>query len=209
MLIEDILKTRIIAIVRMERYDRAVQIAEALVEGGISIIEFTLTGTGAYQAIGSTRKVLGAKARIGVGTVLHPQAVEEAVDAGAQFVVTPVMRLNVIAACQSLHVPILCGAFTPTEALTAHEAGADMIKIFPARFGGPSYIRDLLAPLPQLRLVPTGGVNVENAHAYIDAGAVAVAVGGNLIPTQAVTNGDWAQISAKAHTYVEALRAGK
>ena len=205
MVIDDILKTRMIAILRLEQYDRAIKIAEALLAGGISVIEVTLTGRGANQAITSIRRKTGDRARVGVGTVLHPQAVEEAVTAGAEFVVTPVLRTSIVAACQSLQVPIICGALTPTEALTAYEAGADLIKIFPARFGGPAYLRDLLGPLPQLRMVPTGGVSVENARAYIEAGAVAVAAGGNLVPSQAVANEDWVTISANARAYVEAL----
>ncbi len=205
MVINDILKTRMIAILRLEHYDRAVEIAEALLAGGISILEITLTGRGAHEAITSIRRTTGDRVRVGVGTVLHPQAVKEAVDAGAEFGVTPMLQTSIVAACQSLQVPIICGALTPTEAFTAYEAGAALIKIFPARTGGPAYLRDLLGPLPQLRLVPTGGVSVENARAYIEAGAVAIAAGGNLVPSQAVSNGDWATISANARAYVEAL----
>lgn len=204
--VEEIQATRIVAIVRLEHYDQALEIARALLAGGISVIEFTLTGKGALQAIARAREACGESAKIGVGTVLDPRMAAEAIAAGAQFVVTPVMRVDVIEACRAAGVPIICGAFTPTEALTAHEAGAELIKIFPARLGGPQYIRDLLAPLPQLRLVPTGGVNVENAQAYREAGAVAVGIGGNLIPAQAVASGDWEQITAKARSYVEALK---
>ncbi len=205
MVIDDIVKTRMIAILRLEQYEKALEITDALLAGGISMLEITLTGRGAYQAIASIRRTTGGRVRVGVGTVLHPQAVADAVDAGAEFVVTPVLRTSIIAACQSLQVPIICGALTPTEALTAYEAGADLIKIFPARFGGPAYLRDILGPLPQLRLVPTGGVSVENARAYIEAGAVAVAAGGNLVASQAVANEDWVAISANARAYVEAL----
>jgi 2-dehydro-3-deoxyphosphogluconate aldolase/(4S)-4-hydroxy-2-oxoglutarate aldolase len=204
--IEDIMAKRLVAIVRMEHYDQASEIARALLAGGISVIEFTLTGRGAYHAISTVREALDVRARIGVGTVLDSRAAEDAIAAGAQFVVTPVVRVEVIETCQASSVPILCGALTPTEALTARDAGADMIKIFPARLGGPQYIRDLLAPLPHLRLVPTGGISVENAHAYIEAGAVAVGVGGNLLPVEAVATGDWAQITAKAQSYVDALQ---
>ncbi len=205
MVIDDILKKRMIAILRLEHYEQALEIAEALSAGGISILEITLTGRGANQAITSIRRTTGGRVRVGIGTVLHPQAVQEAVDAGAEFVVTPVLRTSIVEACQSLQVPVICGALTPTEALTAYEAGADLIKIFPARFGGPAYLRDLLGPLPHLRMVPTGGVSVENARAFIEAGAVAVAAGGNLVPAEAVANGDWALISSKARAYVEAL----
>jgi 2-dehydro-3-deoxyphosphogluconate aldolase/(4S)-4-hydroxy-2-oxoglutarate aldolase len=204
--LDAIAAARIVAIVRLERYERAVELARALLAGGISAIEFTLTGAGAHDAIGAARATLGEQAQIGVGSVLTARAADAAVDAGAQFVVTPTLRLEVIAACRARDVPILCGAFTPTEALTAHEAGANMVKIFPARLGGPQYIRDLLAPLPFLKLAPTGGIGPENARAYLDAGAVAVGVGGNLVSAAAVADGDWGRIEAAARTIVEAIR---
>jgi 2-dehydro-3-deoxyphosphogluconate aldolase / (4S)-4-hydroxy-2-oxoglutarate aldolase len=204
--LDAIAATRIVAIVRLERYDRSVEIARALLAGGITAVEFTLTGAGAHAAIGAARAALGEAAQIGVGTVLAASAAAQAIDAGAQFVVTPALRPDVIAACRERGVPILCGALTPTEALAAHEAGADLVKIFPARLGGPQYIKDILAPLPQLRLVPTGGVSAENARAYLDAGATAVGIGGNLVSTAAVAEGDWARIEAVARACVEAVR---
>jgi 2-dehydro-3-deoxyphosphogluconate aldolase/(4S)-4-hydroxy-2-oxoglutarate aldolase len=204
--LDAIAAARIVAIVRLERYDRAVEIARALLAGGISAIEFTLTGAGAHDAIGACRAALGERAQIGVGSVLTDDAADAAIDAGAQFVVTPALRLEVIAACRARGVPIMCGAFTPTEALTAHEAGANMVKIFPARLGGPQYIRDLLAPLPFLKLAPTGGIGAENARAYLDAGAAAVGIGGNLVSAAAVAEGDWGRIEAAARAVVEAIR---
>jgi 2-dehydro-3-deoxyphosphogluconate aldolase/(4S)-4-hydroxy-2-oxoglutarate aldolase len=201
-----LLNTRIIAVVRLERYDQAVSVAEALLEGGISAIEFTLTGSGALEAIAKTRAVLGTGAQIGVGTVLTPDAADAAISAGAQFVVTPAVRPAVIAACCSRSVPVLCGALTPTEVLTAHEAGADAIKIFPARVVGPQYLRDLLAPLPGLLLIPTGGIDSGNARAYLNAGAVAVGIGGSLVSAHAVANADWAEITTAARACVEAIR---
>src|SRR5689334_20503822 len=203
--LDAIAAARIVAIVRLERYDRAVEIARALYAGGITAIEFTLTGSGAHAAIGACRAALGDAAQIGVGSVLSPSAADAAIDAGAQFVVTPALRLDVISSCWARSAPILCGAFTPTEALAAHEAGASMVKIFPARLGGPQYIRDILAPLPQLRLVPTGGVSAENARAYLDAGATAVGIGGNLVSAAAVAEGDWGRIEAAARACVEAV----
>lgn len=205
-ILDSLLNAGIIAVVRLEQYDQAVAVAEALLEGGILAIEFTLTGAGAAEAISATRAALGDAAQIGVGTVLTPEAAETAIDAGAQFVVTPVVRPAVIAACRTRDVPILCGALTPTEVLTAHEAGADMIKIFPARAVGPQYLRDLLAPLPGLHLVPTGGIDASNARAYLDAGAVAVGIGGSLVSASAVASGDWKQITSAARACVEVIR---
>ncbi len=205
-ILDTVRKTRIVAVVRLERYDQAISVAEALLEGGISAIEFTLTGTGALEAITKTRVALGSAVQIGVGTVLMPDAAEAAISAGAQFVITPAVRPSVIAVCRSRGVPVLCGALTPTEVFAGHEAGADAIKIFPARAVGPQYLRDLLAPLPGLMLVPTGGIDSGNARAYLDAGAAAVGIGGKLVSAQAVANADWAQITAVARACVEAIR---
>jgi 2-dehydro-3-deoxyphosphogluconate aldolase/(4S)-4-hydroxy-2-oxoglutarate aldolase len=204
--IDAILETRIVAIVRLERYDRAIEITRALLAGGISAVEFTLTGAGAYDAITATRAALGDAAQIGVGTVLNVDMAEASISAGAQFVVTPTTSPAVIRACVARSTPILSGALTPTEALTAHEAGATMVKLFPARFGGPQYLRDILAPLPFLRIVPTGGVGVENARAYIDAGAVAVGIGGSLITAKDVAAEQWDRITAGARAVVEAVK---
>jgi 2-dehydro-3-deoxyphosphogluconate aldolase/(4S)-4-hydroxy-2-oxoglutarate aldolase len=205
-LLDAIIAARIVAIVRLERYDHAVELGRALVAGGITALEFTLTGAGAHSAIAACREALGESAQIGVGTVLTPDDAIAAIDAGAQFVVTPVVRPAVIAACRERSTPILCGAFTPTEALNAHDAGADMVKIFPARMGGPKYISDILAPLPFLKLVPTGGVSPENARSYLEAGAAAVGIGGNLVSAAAVATGDWAKITEVARACVAAVK---
>lgn len=207
--LEAIERSRIVAIVRLERYDRAVEVARALLEGGISAVEFTLTGQGANEAIAACRAALGDAAQVGVGTVLRPEDAHASIDAGAQFVVTPALRPAVIGACRARSVPILCGALTPSEALQAHEAGAEMVKIFPARAFGPAYIKDLLAPLPFLKVVPTGGVSAENARAYLDAGAVAVGIGGNLVSAKAVAAGDWGAITAAARACVEATSGSR
>jgi 2-dehydro-3-deoxyphosphogluconate aldolase/(4S)-4-hydroxy-2-oxoglutarate aldolase len=204
-IIDRVLQTRIVAVVRLEQYDQALAVAEALLDGGVSAIEFTLTGAGALEAIAETRRALGDNAQIGVGTVLAPEAASAAIEAGAQFVVTPAVRPLVVATCRAHGIPILCGALTPTEVLTAHEAGADMIKVFPARAAGPHYLRDLLAPLPGLRLVPTGGIDAGNARTYLDAGAVAVGIGGKLVAAEAVASGDWGRITAQARACVEAV----
>lgn len=197
-----ITNTHIVAIVRLETYASAVKVAQALIAGGITVVEFTLTGSGAFEAISACRETLGETALIGVGTALSASDAQQAISAGAQFVVTPAVRTSVIDVCNKHAVPVLCGALTPSEALQAHERGADMIKIFPARAFGPAYIKDLLAPLPMLKLVPTGGVSADNARAYLDAGAVAVGMGGNLVSASAVANKDWGQITTAARECV-------
>jgi 2-dehydro-3-deoxyphosphogluconate aldolase/(4S)-4-hydroxy-2-oxoglutarate aldolase len=201
-------RTRVIAIVRLKEYDRALEVARALLAGGISVIEFTLTGQGAARAIATTRAELGARALIGAGTVLRPGEVAEVAAAGAQFVVTPVLNFKVIEACHTHDLPIACGALTPTEIQNAHEAGAAMVKVFPARQVGAQYLRDILAPLPHLRLVPTGGINARNINEYLQAGAFAAGAGGNLVSQEVVTAGDWAQITRQAREYVDTIQQG-
>src|SRR5664279_2553567 len=159
--IETVLATRLIGIIRMKQYEHPVKIMHALVEGGFKVLEFTLSGQGALQAISAARAAAPEQVCIGAGTVLSSSAVADAFSAGAEFIVTPAVNLKVIEACHQYGLPIVCGAFTPTEIISAVEAGAELIKIFPARLGGPQYLRDLLAPMPDLQLVPTGGVSAE------------------------------------------------
>ena len=202
---QEILAKKIVAVVRLNNYTRAVDVAQALVAGGIPILEFTLTGKGALEAIRATRLALGDQACVGVGTVLKPEDAQAAIELGAQFVVTPVLRHKVIAACLKRQTLILCGAFSPTEILDAYEAGAELIKVFPAQNGGPKYIKAVLAPMPFLKLVPTGGVNPENAREYLAAGAVAVGIGGNLVSNTLVEAGAFDQITATAQACVKAV----
>lgn len=204
--INQILAAKIVAIVRLDTYERAVEVAQALVAGGVNVLEFTLTGTGAIEAITAVRQALGDAACVGVGTVLRPEEAISAIDAGAQFVVTPALRKPVIAACVNRNVLVLSGGFTPTELLEAYEAGAALVKLFPARLGGPNYLKDVLAPLPFLKIVPTGGVGAANAREFLAAGAVALGIGGNLIAKQAVAAGAFDQITAAARECVIAVR---
>jgi len=202
---EHILATKIVAIIRLEEYSKAVEVARALVEGGVSALEFTLTGRGALEAITATRRALGDAACVGVGTVLRPEEATDAIDAGAEFIVTPAVRPAAIAAAVNRNTLVLSGGLTPTELMAAHEAGADLIKLFPARLGGPAYLKDVLAPLPFLQVVPTGGVSPENARDYLQAGAVALGIGGNLVPAKAVAASDFGQITAVARACAEAV----
>lgn len=203
--VQKILKQKIIAIVRLDEYDRAVQIAHGLAAGGIPILEFTLTGRGALEAIAKVRRELGDRVVVGVGSVLHADDANAAIEIGAQFVVTPALRKPVIAACINRRIPVLAGGFTPTELLDAHEAGCELVKLFPAQLGGPRYLKDVLAPLPFLKLVPTGGISAENARQYLEAGAVALGIGGNLISKRAVAEGAFEQITATAQTLAAAV----
>jgi 2-dehydro-3-deoxyphosphogluconate aldolase / (4S)-4-hydroxy-2-oxoglutarate aldolase len=204
--IDTIASTRIVAVVRFEHYEEPVQLAKALIAGGIRAIEFTFTGDNAAEAIAAVRRELDGDACVGAGTVLRPDEAEEALAAGAQFVVTPAVRPTIMAICRQKGIPGVCGALTPTEVLEASETGADLIKIFPARLGGPAHIRDLLGPFPQLRLIPTGGITLENARKYLDAGATAIGIGGNLLPAELIARRDWEQVSAAARTAVAAIK---
>jgi 2-dehydro-3-deoxyphosphogluconate aldolase/(4S)-4-hydroxy-2-oxoglutarate aldolase len=205
LVIETLLSTRLIGIIRMPRYEYAAEIAQALAAGGLRLLEYTFSGEGAVQAIATARGSLSDEIHVGAGTVLTPTQVKQAAAAGASFIVTPVVNLQVIAACQQYRLPILCGAFTPTEITTALEAGVDLIKLFPARIGGPQYVRDLLGPFPNLRLVPTGGISPENAASYLEAGAVAVAMGSNLVRTSDVTGRHFSEITLRTQNCVQSV----
>ena len=205
--IQQILEKKVIAVVRLDDYNRAVGAAQALAAGGVTVLEFTLTGRGAMEAVSATRRALGDAVCVGVGTVLTSEEAEAAIDAGAQFAVTPALRRQVIATCIKRQTLILCGGLTPTELLEAHEAGAELVKVFPARLGGPKFIKDILAPMPFLKLVPTGGVSPENARDYLAAGAVAVGIGGNLVSNKLVAAEAFDQITAMARACMDAVHA--
>lgn len=195
-----------IAIVRLTDLTDAVAISRALLAGGLTTLEFTLTNSAALQAVAQTRAALGDAVTVGVGTVLSAQHAHEAIAAGAEFLVTPIVRRDVIAAGVAAGVPVASGAFTPTEIWDAWEAGAALVKVFPARSLGPGYIKDILAPLPTLKLVPTGGIDIENCAAYIQAGAFSVGVGSNLVDPKLIAAKNWAELSHRAAQYVAACQ---
>ena len=157
------------------------------------------------EAISAARRTLGDAVCVGVGTVLRPQDAKAAIEAGAQFVVTPALRRKVIATCVKRQTLVLCGGLTPTELLEAYEAGAELVKVFPARLGGPKFIKDILAPMPFLKMVPTGGVSPENARDYLAAGAVAVGIGGNLVSEKLVAEEAFDQITATAQACMDSI----
>ena len=193
-----------IAIIRLDDLSEAVAIGQALVAGGLTALEFTLTNSAALEAVAQARAVLGDTAMVGVGTVLDAAAAQASIAAGAQFLVTPIVRRDVIDEGRAQHVPVACGAYTPTEIWEAWQAGAALVKVFPARALGPGYIKDVLAPVPELKLVPTGGVDLENCAAYMKAGAYSVGIGSNLVDPKLVAAKDWAELTRRARAYVEA-----
>lgn len=196
----------IIAVVRARNAEQVVPLCEALLAGGVMAIEITLTTPNAFQAIRDARAKFGEPALIGVGTVLNAKDCHHALDAGAEFVVTPVCCPQLVPMVHSAARPIMLGAFSPSEAQTAHEAGADFIKIFPADTLGPSYIKALRAPLPHLRIVPTGGVEVHNVRDFLQAGCVALGVGSALVSAKILQVADWQELTRKATEFVRAAR---
>jgi 2-dehydro-3-deoxyphosphogluconate aldolase/(4S)-4-hydroxy-2-oxoglutarate aldolase len=202
-ILKKILDEKIIAIVRLDSAEHFVEVADALKAGGITVVEFTLTTSGALDKLKEVAAHFGNEMLIGAGTVLDPETARAAILAGAEFIVTPTFNPATIEMCKRYGKPIVAGALTPTEMLNAWQAGADLIKVFPVgNLGGVDYIKAVLAPLPQLRLVPTGGVNAENAASYLKVGAVAIAVGGNLVDKNLVKRGEWNSITAEAQRLV-------
>ncbi len=195
----------VIAVVRLNDLSKAVPLTEALVAGGVRAVEFTFTNPTAAEAIAAASVALGSRALIGAGSVLDAETARVAILAGAKFVVTPTVSAATIEICNRYGVATTIGALTPTEILTAWQAGATYVKVFPANLGGPRYLRDVLGPLPQLKLIPTGGVDVDNAGEFIRAGAVAVALGSNLVDGRSVTTEDWETITARAQAIVDAV----
>jgi 2-dehydro-3-deoxyphosphogluconate aldolase/(4S)-4-hydroxy-2-oxoglutarate aldolase len=199
----------VIAILRTESADRLPDAIHALVAGGIHAIEVTMTTPGALKVIREARAALGEKIVMGVGSVLDSETARQAMLEGAQFVVTPVVRPGVIEICNRYGIPIACGATTPTEAFTAHELGSDFVKIFPAENLGPAYIRSILAPLPMLQLIPTGGVTTQNMPDYFKAGAAAIGAGSTLLTKEIFASADWGALSARATEFVAAARKAR
>jgi 2-dehydro-3-deoxyphosphogluconate aldolase/(4S)-4-hydroxy-2-oxoglutarate aldolase len=202
---ERLLNPGVVAIIRADSSAQLIDAAKALAEGGITAMEVTMTTPDALQVIRDVSQALGDGILMGVGTVLDTETARMALLAGAEFVVTPVMKPDIIQLCNRYSKLIACGAYTPTEALAAHEAGADFIKIFPADTLGPGYIKAIRAPLPQLQIIPTGGVDIHAAGDFIRAGCVAVAAGSSLVSKEILKTGDWAKLTATAKAFVEAV----
>ncbi|MXY49370.1 MAG: bifunctional 4-hydroxy-2-oxoglutarate aldolase/2-dehydro-3-deoxy-phosphogluconate aldolase [Gemmatimonadetes bacterium] len=196
----------VVAVLRADRPDALVQVAQAIGRGGIGAVEITMTTPGALDVIGECANRLGDEILLGAGTVLDPETARAAILAGAEYIVTPTLNPDVITLCRRYDKVIIPGALTPTEILSAWECGADIVKVFPATAVGPRYFKDVKAPLPQIDLMPTGGVDLDNAGDFIRAGACAVAVGGNLVDKAAVAAGDWHVLTDTARKYVDAVR---
>jgi len=199
----------VVAIVRLDDLSAAVPLTAALHRGGITAVEFTFTNRLAAKVIEEVRQHAPAGIAIGAGTVLDPETARVAILAGAEFIVTPALNVATIELCNRYGVPTVIGAFTPTEIITAWQAGASVVKVFPASVGGPRYLKDVAGPLPQVKLIPTGGVSLENAGDFIRAGAIAVALGSNLVDAKTVAAGDWETIEQRSQAVVAAVRTAR
>ena len=195
-----------IAIVRLDNLADALEMSAALLAGGITTIEFTLTNARANDVIKQVRHEFGARAIVGAGTVLNSEQARASIEAGAQFLVTPILSFDVLATGKASSIPVICGAYTPTEIWTAWQAGATLVKVFPSSGLGPTYFKDVLAPLPDMQLVPTGGVNLETCRAYLAAGAYTVAIGSHLISKERIAAKDWSGLTTLAHQYLQACQ---
>ena len=199
----------VVAVIRMKDADKLRGVVDAIAEGGVRAIEITMTVPGAVGLIETLAATLPPEIVVGAGTVTDAGTARAVIDAGARFVVSPVYRPEVVAACHERDVAACPGCFTPTEILDAHEHGADIVKVFPATALGPQFIKDVRGPLPQVRLMPTGGVSLDNAGDWIRAGAVAVGVGSALLDTKAVEEGRFDVLVNNARRIVASVAAAR
>jgi 2-dehydro-3-deoxyphosphogluconate aldolase/(4S)-4-hydroxy-2-oxoglutarate aldolase len=200
----------LIPIVRAPSPEDALRAAEAIIEGGIGIAEITMTVPNAIHVMERVAEKYGDKVLLGAGTILDPETCRAALLAGAEFIVTPALNLQVIEVAHRYSKPCVPGALTPTEVVAAWQAGADLVKIFPCGpVGGPRYIKALKGPFPQIEFVPTGGVNLDTTPEFIKAGAFAVAVGSELVDVKALREGKLEVITANARKYLEAVRSAR
>jgi 2-dehydro-3-deoxyphosphogluconate aldolase / (4S)-4-hydroxy-2-oxoglutarate aldolase len=202
----------LVAVIRTPSFELVAPVCEALAAGGILALEVTMTVPDALRAMREVNAKFGDQVLLGAGTVLNAAQCDAALDAGAQFVVSPITKLEIITAAHTRNKPVMLGAYTPTEAQLAHEAGADFIKIFPADKLGPGYIKNLRAPLPHLRVVPTGGVDLQTAPEFLKAGCAALGVGSSLLSAEILRTKNWAELTRLAGEFVRVVRevrAGK
>ncbi len=201
--------TGVIAILRTKSSDQLIAAAEAIHQGGVRAIEVTMNTPGALNVIAEAHKQFGGQVLFGAGTVLDPESARAAILAGADFVVAPTLNLEVVRLCNRYNIPVMPGCYTPTEMLTAWEAGADFVKLFPAEAGGPALVKAILAPLPQLQIVPVGGVDLNSAAAFIRSGAAALGVGGSLINQSLLDSANFPELTRRAAAFIQEVIKGR
>lgn len=207
--LQQVLDGGIVAIVRSPDPSRLVDVAHALADGGVTVLEVTFTVPDALDVIRAVRKSLGNRVLVGAGTVLDTETARAAFLAGAEFVVSPTINLDVIRLCNRYDKLVMPGAFTPTECLAAWEAGADIVKVFPAEVLGPAFFKAMRGPLPQIRLMPTGGVDLSTIGDFVRAGAVALGVGSQLVEPKAIAAGNFERIRELAGQFVAGVRRAR
>jgi 2-dehydro-3-deoxyphosphogluconate aldolase/(4S)-4-hydroxy-2-oxoglutarate aldolase len=204
-----VLDCGIVAVVRSPDSLQLVDVARALADGGVLVVEITMTVPNALDVLRQMRSALGERLLLGAGTILDTETARAALLAGAEYIVAPTLNLDVIRLCHRYDKVVMPGAFTPTEILTAWEAGADIVKVFPADVVGPAFFKALRGPLPQIRLMPTGGVDLTSAAAFLKAGACCLGVGGQLVETRAVAERNFDRIRELARQYVAIVKQTK
>jgi 2-dehydro-3-deoxyphosphogluconate aldolase/(4S)-4-hydroxy-2-oxoglutarate aldolase len=204
--LDRVLDSCIVAVIRAESGEKLVDVAEALLAGGVDVMEVTFTVPKAVQVLEKVADKLGKRVLLGAGTVLDPETCRAAFLAGAEFIVSPTVNVQVIEMCKRYSKLVMPGALTPTEVVTAWQAGADIVKIFPSEITGPKYLKALHGPLPQIRLMPTGGVNLETATDFLKAGACALGVGSSLVDPKLVAAGDLKKIESLAKQYQQVVK---
>lgn len=202
-------ETGVIAIMRAQSSSQLIAAADAIKVGGVRAIEVTMTTPGALAVIAEAKERYGSDVIFGAGTVLDAETGRAAILAGADFVVAPTLNLELISLCNRYSIPVAPGCYSPTEALSGWEAGADFIKLFPASVGGPSLVKAILAPLPQLRIIPVGGVNLDTAADFIKSGAAALGVGSSLVNQKLLDSGDMDELTRRAAAYIEEVKRGR
>lgn len=207
--VDAIIGSGVVAIVRLDSPAHLLSTANAIAEGGITVIEFTMTTPGALEVLARASEAMGDRVVLGAGTVLDQETARAAILAGARFIVSPTLSERVIETCRRYGIASIPGAYSPTELLRAWECGADLVKLFPATGLGPQFVRDVLAPLPQLKIVATGGVTLDNAPDFIRAGARAVAVGSSLVDRASVAAGAFDVLTDRARRFREAVHGAR
>lgn len=209
-IIKKIEETGLVPVVRASSADEAMRVIDAIKEGGVSVLEITMTVPGAVKVIEEVVAKFGSEATVGAGTVLDPETARACILAGAQFVVSPALNLDTIALCRRYSVPVMPGALTPTEVVAAWTAGADFVKVFPCgSMGGASYIKNLKGPLPHIKFIPTGGVSLKTAADFIKAGSSALGVGTDLVDVKAIRAGEAHVVTERAKQFTEIIREAR
>lgn len=208
-MLDRIVESGIVAAIRADSSERLIEVAAALEAGGAKFIEVTMNTPNALKIVEALSEKMRGRVGVGVGTVLDPETARAAILAGAEYIVTPTLNLKVIEMAKRYSKLIFPGAFTPTEILTAWEAGADMVKVFPASVLGPGYLKDIHGPLPHIRLMPVGGVSVENCGEFIRAGASAVTAASCIAPKKDIAEGNWEKISGLARQMIANIQAAR